>query len=130
MVPALLGSSGFVAGKVLLSTSAERATSSLQRPSLSDRKEEKDKSQEGTEQQDEYHELQDDDEEILNYVPDQVIDRRGTGELIATKNTARDVTKTLFTEIVFPETEVAHTTTIFKRLLKTIRIRGSRRSHC
>ena len=130
MVPALLGSSGFVAGKVLLSlcpTSAERATSSLQRLSLSDRNEEKNKSQEETEQKGEYHELQDDDEEILSYVSHQVIDRRGAGELIATKNTARDVTKNLFTEIVFPETEVAHTTTIFKRLLKTIRIRGSRR---
>ena len=90
---ALLGSSGFAVGKVLPSlcpTSLERATSSLQRLSLSDRNEEKNKSQEGTEQQGEYHELQDDDEEILSYVPDQMIDRRGAGELIATKNTARD----------------------------------------
>lgn len=88
-------------GKVLLSlcpTSAERATSSLQRLSLSDRNEEENSSEEETEQKEEQHDLQDADEEILSYVTDRVIDRRGNPELVAPESTASDVTETLFTE--------------------------------
>ena len=89
-----------VQGKVCLSSSltsaAKRATSSMQRLSLSDINEEEEGNT--SEEESEQQELQDADEEVLGFVTDCLIDRRGAGELISPENTAGDVPEPLFTE--------------------------------
>lgn len=89
-----------VQGKVWLSSSltlaAKRATSSMQRMSLSDINEQEEENI--SEEESEEEELQDADEEVLGFVTNRLINSRGAGELIAAENTACHVSEPLFTE--------------------------------